>query len=209
MPYIEGRQRDYTKLGASKWYHGTTMKHLKSIKEKGVIANINIGFELDFGHGFYLTPEKKQAAKYIKDRVEGTYLDYLGLTMIPTDNTPIVLEFEFRPFDLFDKKEAKFGFLPTYDDRFAEFVFHNRYYNVDGEAHHDFDIIYGVMSDSIPTILIQKYKNGEIDKQEVIENLKKSTSAKQLSIHKQDICDIINLTNVYKVDMGKELLSHD
>ena len=158
MPSTEARPKDCKKLGSHTWYHGTTMQHYNNIKQKGVSANINVGLELDFGYGFYMTPERNQAEKYIKDRVKGSHLDSLGLKAIPTDKTPVVVEF---------------GFLASYDERFAEFVFHNRYHNVYGESHHTFDIIYGVMSDSIPTILIQQYKSGEINKEDVIENLKK------------------------------------
>lgn len=204
MPYNEARKTDYNKLKLDKWYHGTTMKHLKSIKEDGVNAKENIGLELDFGYGFYLTPNKEQAEKYIKDRVKGTFHNQFGLPEIQNDNTPIVIEFEFRPYDLYEKKEMKFGFLPKFDDRFAEFVFHNRYYNVNAEAHHEFDIIYGVMSDSIPPILIQKYKSGEMEKEEVLEKLKTSNSAKQISIHSQEVCDILKVSNTYVIDINEE-----
>lgn len=61
------------------------------------------------------------------------------------------------------------------------------------------------MSDSLPTILIQKYKNKELTKENVIEGLKKSTAVKQLSIHNQKICDIIRISKAYYVESGEEL----
>lgn len=203
MPYSEGRTKDYTQLQANKWYHGTTMSDAENIKKNGVIVNKNLGIELDFGYGFYLTPNKKQAEKYIKDKVTAGYNNDLGLISLNKDNTPVVLEFEFpySPFNFFEKEKTEFGFLPHYDDRFAEFIFHNRYYNVNGDAHHNYDMIYGVMSDSIPVILLQQYRNGEVDKEYVIENLKKSTSAKQLSIHNQSICDKLILKETYIVEL--------
>ena len=61
------------------------------------------------------------------------------------------------------------------------------------------------MSDSVPTLLIQKYKNKEITKEAVIDLLKKSTSNKQLSLHNQELCDKIKLTKAYLLKTGKEL----
>lgn len=204
MPSIEAREKDLNILTLDKWYHGTTMQHCKNILRKGVLANNNIGLELDFGYGFYLTHQRKQAEKYIKDRVEGTQMSQFKLKSISVDNTPVVIEFDFKPIEWYNK-EVRFGFLPKYDNRFAEFVFNNRYHNVDGESHHDFDLIYGVMSDSIPTILIQKYRSGEMDKEEVIKDLQKGTSAKQLSIHNQDICDTLKISKIFDVNTGREL----
>ena len=51
-------------LSIDKWYHGTTLEGWKSICKLGVLANYNIGYELDFGYGFYLT-SKQQKQKII------------------------------------------------------------------------------------------------------------------------------------------------
>lgn len=53
------------------------------------------------------------------------------------------------------------------------------------------------MSDSVPAQLLPKYKADEIDKDDVIEGLKKSNSMKQLSIHNQEICNDISLSKLY------------
>ena len=96
--------------------------------------------------------------------------------------------------------------MNQYDDEFAEFVFHNRIYNVDGESHHNNDLIFGVMSDSRPTLLIQQYKRGVKSKHDVIEGLKKSTRVKQISIHNQHICDILVISKIYHAETGEELI---
>lgn len=119
--------------------------------------------------------------------------------------TPIVIEFRFSPFEWYEKGTYNFGFLNTYNNEFAEFVFHNRVRNIFGEEQHEFDLIFGVMSDNLPTVLIQKYKANQITREEVIEGLKKSTSNKQISLHNQDLCDKIAPARAYFVQTGEEL----
>lgn len=46
----------------------------------------------------------------------------------------------------------KYLILNNYDDNFAEFVFHNRINNANGENQHDYDFIFGVMNDIIETV---------------------------------------------------------
>lgn len=203
-------------LSQKKWYHGTTLDNAKKIRKMGVIADYNKGNELDFGFGFYLTPKKDQASSFIKrileynkDKVGQSLAESLGIkTKCNKDKEiPVVIEFDFEPLDWFEGKEYKCKILNSYDNEFAEFVFNNRMNNYD--IQHDYDLIFGVMSDSLPIILIQRYKNGELKKDDVIEGLKKQTSAKQLSIHNQNICDIIKVNKIYDIYSGKELDIND
>lgn len=199
-------------LSTNRWYHGTTLDNAKKIIKNGVIADYNKGNELDFGCGFYLTPKKDQASSFItkileynKDKVGESLAQSLGIkTKYNKDKEiPVVIEFDFVPLNWFEEEEYKSKILNSYDNEFAEFVFNNRMNNE--KIQHDYDLIFGVMSDSLPIILIQRYKNGELKKDDVIEGLKKQTSAKQLSIHNQNICDIIKVNEIYDIDSGKEL----
>ncbi len=183
------------------WYHGTTLYEWDSIKRKGVIFDYNKGNELDFGYGFYLTPEYDQAEYYIINLLK--FIDRFG--MDENDRIPVIIEFEFSLIEYCANPDYKFGVYNAYDNAFAQFVFHNRVNNVNGEAQHAYDIIFGVMSDSKPTILIQKYKNGDIEKNIVLEELKKSTRNKQLSLHNQKLCDIIVPKRGILLETGKEL----
>lgn len=82
-----------------------------------------------------------------------------------------------------------------------------------GLKQHDYDVIYGVMSDSVPTQAILEYKMGVKTKEEVLECFKKATSMKQISLHRQELCDIIKLKEAYTIDkttgMRKELNIND
>lgn len=190
-------------LKNDKWYHGTTLHGWKQMCKLKVQANFNIGHELDFGYGFYLTPAFDQADSYIINLLK--YKTSLPFDINEDKKIPLVIEFTFCPYDWYEMGIYKFKILNAYDDEFAEFVFHNRINNIDGEQQHDFDVIFGVMSDSVPTVLIERYKEQEITKEEVIENLKKSTRNKQISLHNQELCDRIIPTKVCNLATGKEL----
>lgn len=209
MEQLDGKVEKYLK--GNKWYHGTTLFAWKELCSLGVKHDYNLGTELDFGYGFYLTNEQKQAESYITRYLQYTTESDLAMPVInlamPLKNIqdkkiPIVIEFDFCPLEWYNSNSYKFGFFNKYDDDFAEFVFQNRLNASAGVQQHDFDIIFGVMSDSTPTALMEKYQNQEISKEDVISSLKKQTSVKQLSLHKQEICDTITLTRAYYV--GKE-----
>ncbi|WP_188652191.1 DUF3990 domain-containing protein [Pontibacillus salipaludis] len=178
---------------------------------KRIQVNHNIGNELDFGYGFYLTPKEQQAKDFIQDLLAYTGGESVlqGLPFLvkdnPEDKVAVVVEFEFTPLDWFYDDHINTMVLNSYDDEFADFVFFNRTENIYGEHQHDYKAIFGVMSDSKPNIVLSRFKNGEIGKDEVIESFKKTTSNKQLSIHTQDFCDILVPSKAYIIETGEEL----
>lgn len=195
-----------------KWYHGTTLQGWKDICKYGVLSDYNKGYELDFGYGFYLTPIQQHAENYIIDSLKFEESDInVGIPFIENkdDKIPVLIEFTFNPIQWYSDHCYNFHFLNAYDDEFAEFVFHNRINNINGNCQHNYDVIFGVMSDSLPTVLIQKYNRGEISKEEVLTGLKKSTSNKQLSLHNQEICDIIKPSKAILIDSREELNVND
>ena len=209
---MKSKVRKY--LSSDKWYHATTLDGFKKICDMGVKADYNKGNELDFGFGFYLTPQRDKAETFIKNVLEydnsevgDSITESFGLPIKENKDKkiPVVIEFSFVPLECFENTSYNYKILNAYDDEFAEFVFNNRVNNLSEENQHEFDLIFGVMSDSLPTILIQKYKNKELTKENVIEGLKKSTAVKQLSIHNQKICDIIKINKAYYVESGEEL----
>lgn len=176
-------------LSSDKWYHATTIDNYNSIRQKGIIADFNRGKELDFGYGFYLTTSEKLAENYLF-RLYGS--------LNPINETLVVMEYQFKPNDWFSSNAFNVALFENFDDEFAEFVFMNRLECKTNKQRHNYDVIYGVMSDSLPTQLLLRYRAGEIDKEEVIAGLKKGNSMKQLSIHNQALCDTISLTRAYE-----------
>lgn len=182
-------------LNQNMWYHGTVFSNWESFCKNGIIADYNkdTSDALDFGYGFYLAPSKERAEHYIISMMEnsGFYVK---------DEKPMILGFEFTPLEWFEGEEYQTKIFSKFDDEFAIFVFENRTENIMGDKQHNYDVIYGVMSDSVPTIAIQEYKMGIRTKEDVLECLKKSTSMKQISLHNQKLCDIIKLKEVYVID---------
>ena len=110
------------------------------------------------------------------------------------------MEYTFQPLAWFESLSYKTTTFEKFDDEFAEFVFKNRLESKSNEQRHNYDVIYGVMSDSLPTQLLLEYRAGEISKEDVLNGLKKGNSMKQLSIHNQALCDTILLTGAYEFD---------
>lgn len=178
-------------LSCDTWYHATTLDRWNSICEKGVLAEYNkeTSNDLDFGYGFYLTNSKGKSEDYIKRYIN---------TGLLGNSQPIIIGFEFCPLCYFNEyKDFNAKILNAYDDEFALFVFKNRTENIGGSNQHKYDIIFGVMSDSQPTTIITNYKMGIITEKEAVEQLKKPTSMKQLSLHNQKLCDILKMKEAY------------
>ena len=193
MSEIVGKVRK--KLNQNLWYHGTVFSNWNSFCKKGVIVDINrdTSDALDFGYSFYLAPSRERAEHYITSMIKNS-------NFYSDNDKPMILGFEFTPLEWFEGDGYQTKVFSKFDDEFAIFVFENRTENIMGSKQHDYDVIYGVMSDTVPTILIQEYKMGKKTKEEVLESLKKSTSMKQISLHNQKLCDIIKLKEAYTID---------
>lgn len=176
-------------LSSDKWYHATTKQNYDNICQMGVVADFNRGKELDFGYGFYLTTSEKSA--------EG-YLSRLYNCLDSINETLVIMEYTFQPLNWFLSDRYNTTTFENFDDAFAEFVFMNRLECKTNEQRHNYDVIYGVMSDSVPTQLLLRYRAGEIGKEDVLTGLKKGNSMKQLSIHNQALCDSIILSRAYE-----------
>ena len=178
------------------WYHGTTLAEWKSICKYGILADYNVGFSLDYGNGFYLSPNENDTCKYAIDTVK-----YNGSTL-EDDNVPVVVVFSYTPiYDIYEGVPCRY--FGKYDDAFAEFVFQCRS-NCGHVKSHPYDITGGVMTDTVPTKLMQKYFAKQISREDVLTEFKRSTSRKQLCLHKQELCDKLVPSKVYIVG-GKEL----
>lgn len=176
------------------------MSGWKSICTLGVRADFNIGISVDFGNGFYLSNNIQNTEKYVNNVTKYMVSDN------EDDLTPVIVEFPFIPYELI-QQGAKYKYFPKYDDEFAEFVFENRIHFQEEKIHPN-DITGGVTSDTKPTFLMQQYFIGKATKEQVIEELKTSTSIKQLCLHKQGYCDLIRPQKAYILG-GKELDIYD
>lgn len=219
------RQKRYVnKYVKTSWYHGTTLAALESIKESGVLVNYNLGNELDFGPGFYLTHCKNQASSFtlnsIKYKKESR--EAIENLVLPTDITlnssnedddsnyvPILLEFEFDARAVLSDQGWSTEFFCDFDDEFADFVIKNRMENVSLDSPHGYDMIVGVQSDSKPTILIEQYQKGEIELEELMTELKSPNGRRQISIHNQELCNRLVFVRALNLQTKEELKIDD
>lgn len=200
---MELRSRTKKILESKTWYHATTKADYLKIIEQGVKFDVSWGSELDFGPGFYLAPKQKMAEDFISRQIKFKKEMELESFLPAEAFEAVVMEFEFDVFPYFEKGELKV--LDENNEEFATFITENRIRAIEGLIHRH-SLIYGIMSDNNPADLVSKFRDGEIDKQQVIKGIMDRTiSTRQLSIHAQALCDKLVLRKAYEVDGGKEL----
>ncbi len=185
--------KELNRLNHDLWYHGTTIEDAENIRQKGVFANYNVGKSLDFGPGFYLTDTYQHASSYISK------LPIVSPSgKLERREKWAIIEFKFNPYEIIFSQLGQYNYcnFPTHNNDFAKFVFSNRTKIPNGAPHH-YDLIWGVMSDSIPDQVIWDYKNGLISYEGAIEKFKKSNSMKQLFLSSQTLCDMLMINKIY------------
>lgn len=179
--------------------------------QKGVRVDANLGNDLDFGHGFYLTNKLDDACRYINARLNYQIIDEhddVGI-LAPVQKIGVVIEFDIDTYDLFmGENDYKTKIFPKYTNEFGTLVFDCRT-NV-GNKMHTYDFIFGVQSDGKIYDTMDRYRNGEYTRKETIEQIKNDGfSFKQLSIHNQDFCDILISSKIIDSKTKKELIDDD
>ena len=122
-------------------YHGSTVD-IKEIDLKLSKPN------KDFGRGFYLSADEKQA----KEMAEFKAFQIGG--------SPVLNKYEFDEALLLSP-QFKVKTFDGYNEEWAKFVFENR--NAPkGESTHDFDIVYGPIANDRVGLQIRRYMENEI-----------------------------------------------
>lgn len=111
-----------------------------------------------------------------------------------------IITFAFNPFELLFQSDTQYSYhnFSKHSEEFANFVFFNRLYNTENENPHNFDVIWGVMSDNNPFKITMDYKNQTLTKTDAITLLQKTNSMRQLYIANQDICDMLKIQEITK-----------
>ena len=112
----------------------------------------------DFGRGFYLSADKKQAMRMAEQKT-------LQLMM----GEPIVSEFEFDE-TLLQSDELKVKIFDDYSVEWANFILQNRDIHSQ-HATHDYDIVYGPIADDGVTFQLRRYQSGAISIEELVREL--------------------------------------
>lgn len=121
----------------------------------------------DFGKGFYLTDIQQQAEAMAMRR-----------TRIMDNGVPTVSSFAFDEAVLTSPmlRVKDFGSTPTQE--WAEFVLHNRYASRTGFTH-NYDIVIGPVADDGVAYQLERYEEGIIDLDTLVEKLKYRTLNRQ------------------------------
>lgn len=109
----------------------------------------------DFGQGFYLSDNEKQAQEMAEFKA------------MQLGGDPIVSRFEFDDTIMSDTSFKVLRF-EEYSEEWADFVLKNR----DGVATEKYDIVYGPIANDKVGLQIRKLKDGSIDKKEFLNRLK-------------------------------------
>lgn len=186
--------RELNRLNRDLWYHGTTIANAENISRNGVIADYNLGSELDFGPGFYLTDTYARAASYISRSpiiLPNGSLENLASWAI--------IEFKINPYTMLFQSQYNFSYynFPKHNEDFAKFVLQNRTTNCYNQNPHKYDLVWGVMSDNHPNKIVYDYNQGVLSYEESIKLLQKSNSMKQLFLGNQSLCDKLIINNIF------------
>lgn len=135
-----------------KLFHGSNMK----IKVPDLVHSKPFK---DFGKGFYLSADKKQAWDMAFQKVSQTQ-----------EGEAEVTEFLFDEA-MMTSSELKVLSYPDYCEEWALFVLANRNKNTE-QPIHDYDIVYGPIADDGVTYQLRRYEGGVISLHRLVEELK-------------------------------------
>ena len=131
-----------------KLYHGS------NIKIEDIDLSKSKPFK-DFGKGFYLSDIESQAQEMAQFKVS------------LFDGEPIVTTFEFDKSALYNSN-LKIKTFDDYSEEWLDFVISNR----EDKATERYDFVYGPIANDKVGLQLRKYKDGSINKPELLERLK-------------------------------------
>lgn len=112
----------------------------------------------DFGQGFYLSADRRQAARMAEQK-----------TLQLLCGEPTVSEFEFDEA-LLQSDELKVRIFDDYSVEWANFILQNRDIHSQHPTH-DYDIVYGPIADDGVTFQLRRYQSGVISIEELVREL--------------------------------------
>lgn len=113
----------------------------------------------DFGQGFYLSADKKQALRMAEQK-----------TLLLLYGEPIVSEFEFDESLLYNG-ELNVKVFEDYSVEWATFILENRDVKRKHPVH-NFDIVFGPIADDGVTFQLRRFQAGMISLEELVKELK-------------------------------------
>ncbi len=112
----------------------------------------------DFGRGFYLSADRRQAIEMAKQKLNQIKSGSIYISTFLFDEV------------LLHTNELKVKIFDDYSEEWADFVLANRMQG-SKQAVHNFDIVYGPIADDGVTYQLRRYMGGVISLQRLVEEL--------------------------------------
>lgn len=189
-----------------KLFHGTNESSAKSIVYTGIDLKKSQKY-LDFGRGFYTTPDEFRARKWAKRKTE-KYNRRNNKIELPS--VVILYVDESKIFDL------NYKYFKWRRDDWMKFIISNRIGEslsekerlFDNNLKNQYDLVYGSIADGIISDKAYRMRMGEIKLSEIAVNdlLPENGAAygMQISFHTQDALKIVEKMEYIRCEEGKE-----
>ena len=140
---------------------------------------------LDFGKGFYTTPNGDMALNWAKNKMErnGTSEGYINFYEVPE---PFPGELNVKNF-------------PFMNEEWLDFIMANRNREF---FTHDYDIVIGPTADLYVKQIIREYEDRLVPKKETLEKLKGKQIGTQISFHTDKALKCVKFIRAQKVTFG-------
>lgn len=174
-------------------YHGTIKRDALAIQQNIDLSKAR--YRTDFGKGFYVTNNLKQAEQWAIGRTEAAKVAGIAAE----DYEPVVVYFQLDIKKLKSLTTRQFE-QPTKE--WAEFIFNCRKKGLKEELHHNFDYTVGPLADGRTNILVRKLMKSEITTDEFLDGIKPwHVENSQLALHTQAAIDCLKIVGVREVEM--------
>lgn len=174
-------------------YHGT-------IKRDGLAIEKNIDlskarYRTDFGKGFYLTNNLKQAQQWAIGRAKDA-MDRGGNS---DDFVPVVVYFQL---DLKKLNKLTFKSFDNPSKEWAEFIYNCRVAGLKKQLFHQYDVTVGPLADGRTNILVQEMNKGLISLDEFLEGIQPyHHNSSQLAMHTAQALECLKIVGVKEIEM--------
>jgi len=192
---------DLQKINSNTVYHGTTTKHLLSLKR---IDLNKCSKYADFGRGFYTTSNYSQALSFAEMRAKDHNLEELNQKTLFPDYEMNLVRPLIMVYNLNIKKLSGLNkyFFDCPDKKWAEFIYNNRVglNKVISNFHNwnrQFGFVFGHVADAAIAPLILDVKSGIINFEEFYRKIQPydRKNGNQLSFHTEAALECLSLKN--------------
>lgn len=173
-------------------FHGTIKRHGEYIKNNGIDLDKS-RFATDFGKGFYVTNNQKQAEKWAKIKHQDN-----NNIFSDEENKPVVVYFTININELSSLKGCYFNEVNL---DWSNFILECRKEGMNNRIYHHHDYVLGPLADGKMMALLRRAIDGRINNEEFLEGIMPiSSSSTQLSFHSERALKCIKCLGVKEIE---------